>query len=108
MNSERKNNKPAVDFRGRLINILMACALLFLFQSFVVKDVRAQGPVYTQTQQLLDQIESLDLSVIEAASNGPQKRGVIEPLDVLTMQDLESLKDGFDKEIGRASCRERV
>ena len=50
-----------------------------------------------EKKQLLDQIGSLDLSVIEAAAQGPQKRGVIEPLDELTLQDLESLKDGFDR-----------
>ena len=54
MNSERKNSKSAALCKGCLINILMAFALVFLLQIFVVKDARAQTPVYSQPQQLLD------------------------------------------------------
>ena len=54
MNGERKNNKPAAVCKGHLISFLMACALLFLLQSFAVMDARAQNPVYSQPQQLLD------------------------------------------------------
>ena len=54
MNSERKNIKLAAVCKGHLIHFLMACALLFLLQSFAVRDARAQNPVYFQPQQLLD------------------------------------------------------
>ena len=54
MKSERRNNKPAAVCRGYLIIFLMACALVFFLQVFTVKDARAQNPVYSQPQQLLD------------------------------------------------------
>ena len=54
MNSERKNSKSAAIRKEHLVHFLMACALLFLLPSFAVRDARAQNPVYSQPQQLLD------------------------------------------------------
>ncbi|MCH5265617.1 MAG: UDPGP type 1 family protein [Lachnospiraceae bacterium] len=52
-----------------------------------------------EQESLLSQIEALDLSLLELIKEGVQevKKGKIEPLGAVTLEEIEEKKDGYEK-----------